>query len=811
MVRKKNILIETSKVLSRLSKSGWQEVFNQHGLDICADDLSKELLRPLDSINRDAPGFEDFAVTGKRGIEPGKPARSLLFHGLASPNVTSYRRGGKSHKIKKYPTPADLELMENFVYGLKPFSLEDIRKSAEGASLSIVVYAKEYRPAINTVHQKHADMCYSRTGISRVGTSEAKYLEKARGYMPEDKSSGKKIRVLPCRYAAYIAALVNGKEYEHGPMRFITNNHNYNQNETNQDIDKTAGISVINNEEVNRKRSVTDMDRKFWVPVHKLFSGKECLIGQDIDIQLTAKHFNEKIRRIHLMFGKLGHDGGWHEPDLSNSPFVFTEGIAHFASEDDVGPGLLMPVAHKSLVSIATYKKPGTKKSKILTFNVPVSDQIGSSVFSSSINLPANSGGARFGPEYVHARFAVDYEGAKEKDLNELENVAGIVSKGGYRAKHILDYTGDGWIEAHCPSLNMEVPKKLAAYSVVTPPDYFVKVKQSGLMQWWEQSAPSSIKKTIWPQNPGLPETLADQRIAANIELKEAGFNGRDDTMTAIVGQLNVQGGTGGRIPPQHNYRNSMLTDGASGVFAPGWDVSIDQSIDPSGEDEAVVTFFSTHGLGSPFPEDAKLCAALSSYWPAAAPDVTRTFQPSKRYATATPLLDSTIGQNGSEPWDGSYGPKIIDEEKRIIEYSNLDYSDYVKGALNNIFNHSEIGKIDHKDYLARTVVMARVYQSLNAITTADKTKYTVFSFTQAIPKQDKELQKALKKTNSKINNDYSYRFEIFEALDTPYTEGKPMDKVWVGYDKLQVIYADSITVLIRDKNGEWQATQFKD
>jgi len=164
-------------------------------------------------------------------------------------------------------------------------------------------------------------------------------------------------------------------------------------------------------------------------------------------------------------------------------------------------------------------------------------------------------------------------------------------------------------------------------------------------MQWWEQSSPLSIKQTIWPPNPGLPQPLSDQRLAANVELSAAGFEPHDDTMPAIFGQLNVDGGIGSRITPSQFFRCSMLTDGASGVFAPGWDVSIDRVVESGQTEDTVVTFFSTHGLGSPFPEDAKLCAALSSYWPAVAPDITRTFQPSSRYATATPLLDSTIGQ----------------------------------------------------------------------------------------------------------------------------------------------------------------------
>lgn len=85
-------------------------------------------------------------------------------------------------------------------------------------------------------------------------------------------------------------------------------------------------------------------------------------------------------------------------------------------------------------------------------------------------------------------------------------------------------------------------------------------------------------------------------------------------------------------------------------MFAPGWDVGSDRTPERSGDDGEVapgITFLTTYALGSPFPEDAKLCAALSSFWPAVAPDVTRTFEPSERYPTTTPLTDEAIGLGG--------------------------------------------------------------------------------------------------------------------------------------------------------------------
>ena len=68
------------------------------------------------------------------------------------------------------------------------------------------------------------------------------------------------------------------------------------------------------------------------------------------------------------------------------------------------------------------------------------------------------------------------------------------------------------------------------------------------------------------------------------------------------------------------------------------------------------VEHLAAYGLGSPFPEDSKLCAALSTFWPAVAPDATRSFQPNPSNASwpsVSPLTDTEIGIEGDLPWDG--------------------------------------------------------------------------------------------------------------------------------------------------------------
>ncbi|HEX2097985.1 MAG TPA: hypothetical protein VHF46_02885 [Rubrobacteraceae bacterium] len=76
------LIDDVQTVCHRLAPHGWEDLLGQHGLDITASNLAEELARELPGIRRDLPGFEDFAMEGERSIEPGRPARSLLFHAL---------------------------------------------------------------------------------------------------------------------------------------------------------------------------------------------------------------------------------------------------------------------------------------------------------------------------------------------------------------------------------------------------------------------------------------------------------------------------------------------------------------------------------------------------------------------------------------------------------------------------------------------------------------------------------------------------------------------------------------------------------
>ncbi|MGR6341500.1 hypothetical protein ACU5CE_27435 [Priestia megaterium] len=657
---------QVKQICDRLAPYGWRDLLCKHGLDIKASDLEYELQKDLDDIDRTIKGFEDFSLEGKRGIEQGFPARSLLYHALASPNVTF---GVDGSELGTFPTLAEIEIVENYVFGINPPCISDIQsRVGKDETLGIVVFTSEYRPAPETVHQKHADLCFSRTGIARVGTAEPLYIEKNRGFFPDVKGNDYAFRVLPAKYSAYIAVKRKGNKDEFGPMRFIEE---------------------------------SDQERMFWVPLHKLFNGDECIYNSknmplELNVKLNVYHVNEKIKRIHYVLGK---DTGWREPDINQPPFSFTKGIAEWSNNPDFGTNTLVPISHPRFVEPAHYE------GKPLTFKVPKDIRL----FSSSLEI-RNVRNARHAPEYVHIRHRIpDNKGLENlEDLNEekKQDIVENIKKNEDPALHYIDYTGDGWVKVECEQLKDLINSQSPAYSLVTAVDFFPNCDQRELMNWFEQVFPQDIQyievpnenqetNGIWAFN--KPETLSDDRLAANITL---GFDKQDDTMTAIVSlpyQNEIQS-TNSNVPA--SIRHSFLPDAASGVYAPGWDVSYDEDTDGN-------NFLAAYGLGSPFPEDTKLCAALSTFWPAVAPDSARAYEVREEphWPTVVPLTDKEIGQEGELPWDGMPGPRIVEQGKKV-EYTSLEYVDYVANALQNKFTLSLTKLIDIEEYKCRVLAI---------------------------------------------------------------------------------------------------------
>jgi hypothetical protein len=765
---------EVKKICNRLAPHGWHDLLLKHGLDITANNLEEELLKELPSIKRNLDGFTDFAEEGKRGIEPGIPARSLLFHAFASPNV---RNGVDGKALDAFPTLADIDTIENYVYGIEAPTIQQLKAQSGGKPIAIVVFATEYRPASETVHQKHADLCFSRTGVCRVGNAEPLYDDRRRGFLPIDESNDFGFRVLPAKYSAYVALqMVGGDGSLFGPMRFI----------------EGGGTE-------------SDATRKFWVPLHKLFDGGECIKGLDLNVSLKAHHVNEKIKRIHVRLEKIQDYPKVDENTIEKPPYKFTTGIAEWSTNPDFGQGLLVPTVHGNLIEVAEFQ------GKPLPFKVPKqagNQNIINDFFPSTLSINPGAGG-RHAPEYVHVRQRIDDDGSI-KDLNDDVNMLNIVRDGEYSAVHFIDFTGDGWIDVSCPQLDITIKDHKPAYSIVTAPDFFPNVDQGELMDWTHTSGVSELVDPVWSNNLG---PLSDERIPPNLELNDSSnvnfpFSNEDDSMTAVV-SLPMKD----RIlrpfanQTEQTMRHAYLPDAASGVFAPGWDVSLDFS--------RGVFHLASYGLGSPFPEDAKLCAALSSFWPAVAPDVSSSFWGNPVSSpTVSPLTDEETGQSGNIPWDGAAGPM---QNGPQIEYLDFDYVDYVKNTLQNKFSLKHTWKVDINKYKSRILVLATAYK---AIPTAFgipgnilKSKWPVLSFKE-ISATDPELKHAQTQadpTGQTVLKEHLYRIEICNVGNSHSGPGGDFKKVLVDIKKRTTIFVGSGslgTVLIRDQGGNWRLVQ---
>jgi hypothetical protein len=719
------LIDDVRAALVRLAPHGWAQLLAAHGFDINQASaggtaLADELRKPL-NIQRQLPGFEDFALEGNAAIEPGQPMRSLLYHAFASPNVTSF--GGAA--LGAYPTPREIEAVENYVFGVEPPTIQKLHTLANSAKMAVVVFAVEYRPGPETVSGKYADLCFSRTGVARVGNAPLKYVPNVRGFVPVDDQDLHAFRVLPARYSAYIAVQKKGDEKLHGPMRF-----SFRQKHPDVFGDDHPDTG--------------DENRDFWVPLHKLFPGNECIKGRTITVQLIARHLNEKIRRVHLYLQSPDNgsfDTGWREPDLSNPPFQFSDGIANFSTDPDMGSGLLVPDAHP-LVEEARYQN------KPLTFTVP---PMLNNEWSPSLLLASDRDTrARHAPEYVHVRSKIQQNG-KEKDLNDFADVAGIVNAGNYKARHYVDFTGDGWIEAVCAELAPEFPRSIPAYSLVTAPDFFFNCDQREVMDWWLNRAPKKLRDMLWFQ--AEPLTLADLRVAPNLQVRvgalKPDFRADDDTVTSLV-SMSVSGKqTAGTI--SRTDRHAWLPDAAAGYFAPGWDVSRDTL--------GATSHLAAYGLGSPFPEDSKLCAALATFWPAVAPDSARTY--SDVFPTVAPLTDEEIGSTGQLPWDGVTGPRVAPGTQDKVDYADFEHVDFVRNSLSGKFSLALTSLINTERYLARVLAMARAYRAVGANTFDEKEAWSVLSF-RDIAANDQELATAAGQSGVNFQGAI-FRIEIFK------------------------------------------------
>lgn len=795
-------LIEpVSLACDRLAAAGWRDLLKRvtgGALDIGAADLGAELSKSV-TVDRSVPGFADFAADGRRAVEPGSPARSLLYHALASPEVIDA-------SLRDYPTLAEIDALENYIYGAAKATLASLQAAAGEHPLGVVMFAVQYRTARDSVGKRHADLAFSRTGISRMGTLAPIYNAPARNFEATHPDKPFEYPAIPQRFVPYLAVKISGDD----PRLAL--------------LDRQKG----------------DDGHEFWLPLHKLFGGTECLVGSTLTVDLASAFRNEKLRKFHRFLQLNGYPTEWVGEDLEQFPFVMKDAqIATLSANAGFGPGVVEP-RPAPFVNRAKYKD------QWLGFKVPSewvatdgvvyfsSGQIlGGEAdteegFKSGEYLYAEGAGPdydRNAPEYVSLRHRLHDDGTLE-DLNADPKMGELIRAGGYTAQHFIDYAGDGWVEARVNGLPDALPR-MAAYAPISPPDFFPLVSQHDLMEWWKSEVPAAIRDGLWAIP---PYALSGRRMAANIELP-IGFSIYDVGACAVVGL--AQSGTApiAKAASSRISRYSGLPDHSPGLFDPGWDAS--QGLFYNNPEEGIQAFLQNHGLGTPFVEDVKLCAALGSYWPAIAPDSTRSFSPLKNptgyvypWPTIVPLTDAETGIEPLEdgkfmPWDGVRGPQLVDVEggKRAVEYADIDRVDYA--AMPNTMTIAQLAKIDLAETKARVLAMASVYWSLGirdaafrqrfpksksrAVTeiTRAKAGWAVSSF-RAVRADEPELVEAQKKLRVKLGAGPHYRFHIYKPGEqTPHPSD--LRKVRVSIKEEAVAFVDASQVLVRRGKLPWK------
>lgn len=700
-------LIEQLKtsVLDELAHHGWRELFARHGLDISlpADRLEEELSKPL-QVDRSAPGFEEFSLAGVRGVEPGQLGLSLLYHALASPGCTG-------PTLSLYPTLAQLDVVENYIYSRRRLTLAELRDPV------LAIFAYQYRDRRHTTHRQHADIAFSRTGVARVGTHPAEYDGPSRGYGVNPGPGIKGFRVLPARYGLFIAERrVRGRDG-----------------------------AVL-------RPSKVDEELIFLFPVHKVFAGSECLYQRNMKneiepvvvgpIDYAEVHINEKLARVHDAQG--GENDAYVPPhptvafNLKEYPFVRDSRTdPTLVRLSSVGASCqVMPVDGK-LVATAAQMVAG--KEELARFKVPQKGTTRNrpNRYWSTFEIEAN-GNSRAAPEYLNIRH--EPQAGDLVDLNELDSAtfeSKVLQAGAYEAAHFIDNSCDGVLGVK-PIVGIRLPIH-CAFSLVTATDYFPQVDQVDVEEWVErqQYVPTGLANIglLFPQ--GGPQPMSDGRFTwylegvpdvslsyqlPNCNLPHPVIAGRsafdlDDpsnyTVTAVVGHPALAPSLSALPPPRRTM--NWLPDAAADVYAPGWDVSQHQR---HGRNMMV-----SYGLGSPFPEDAKLCAALNSFWPAVAPDSSRTYgfrppqpsRPRRQLFTSIPLTDRELGYHPQHPrvlakevtsergWDGDYGPYLSPTTGKVYVYaSNPLRADLTKAALDGRVHFAGLDAITTEEYISR-------------------------------------------------------------------------------------------------------------
>jgi len=662
----------------------WKRLLQEDiGLDVGSANLDSALFGQA-VINRSHPGFDDLSTAVTHIVEPGSPGLSALYHAFASPRVAPPDGNGGW-----WPGAEQLDLLENWITCLKP-----LQPDAIPAKAVVGVFAYEYRPGTATPHGKYADFVYGRTGISRIGQAGPIWDGATRTWSSRAPNGSALFATTPARYGAFLAI----------------------------PLSPGSGFSILG------KVQNGDDKRIFYLPIRKLVPG-EIFQGAPLDMHFLEYHCREKLRRLFLSGGYKtdANIETWPYFRDSLTPGELASGagrnperlvdmaslgaavavsspaapLVRLARQADGKIAVLPDVPKRSAVhkgDLALNREASSLRTNTGVL-ATINDAIVNGVLSFNENVrPRNA------PEFSNIRHKVDPAQTEPIDLGATlgANFRDVVDDGGYEAALYEDSICDGVIDVEVPALKNLGPVR-PAFSVITAPDFFPFAAELDIQNWVDLVDQGDEHRQF---NAGTPNPLCHGRLPPNQTLRSPAGKGKafspsEDTIAAVISHAPAGQGTAsaGR-QGVFSSGTTFLTDGASDIFAPGWDVTFSE--------EDGVQFYSTFGLGSPFPEDAKLCAADNGFWPAASPDASRTFQ---HGPTAIPLLDAELGwypKNPRKPagtqeswgWDGEQGPFIT--EAGDVNYCDFWRSDYVSNALAGRFGSSLLVQVDSREMIAR-------------------------------------------------------------------------------------------------------------
>lgn len=700
---------EFNTLVQWMNKNGWGAYFKDAlGVDLTlsGEALQKELTKELDKtklkpwMDNASSGYDDFA--GMNMIKAGFPAFSALYHGLASPRV-------RSASIKAYPSLEHLDILENYIYALADWEhLKTTYNVKSNEDLVMAVFAYEYRPAFKTPHHQHADMVYSRTGVARVGQHEMNYdaINRCFTNKPKDGTPVQRAAVVPARYALYIAKRVKNNEVDL----------------------MTTGIYKPG----DKFDDHMDNERTFLQPIRKVFQND--LLFDEAQLNFNETHKSEKLAKLveHTDL-KFYNDV---KPTVRESSYL----IVQDAKTTHVNSSFLVISQPKELIRIA---KEGNKTLYFLVpAMIPGKGGYSKNRYFTSFNTQdvqdvelltkGKNGIQKIPNEYTEPRtqplflnITHQRDTIAAAGYSEILKDAGFeqrVNDGLYQSPLFEDSICEGKVSAKVSmapagALKGLYPDALPAFSIVTAPDFFPQVDNFDIMEFDINPGTSKTQTNFYE---GGLASLATCRLTPNPKWIAKHEKSDNQTYTAVLSQKSTSATAAAQTGqfknpslPKGYMVSGFLPDVASSVFAPGWDITY--SADKPGSTDV---YLSTEGLGSPFVEDMKLCAASNGMWPASSPDAARTYQgsldPYSRNPTAVPLTDDEIGFHKNSPagqmmnkesfgWDGVQGPfleKVNDDW--VVNFADMGRADVVQNALDGNIDLSKLRMLTSAELISR-------------------------------------------------------------------------------------------------------------